>query len=401
MADKFKYVLDAAAGAGLALALLIVFVVDYATTTRVSGPEANTLENVKVTELGGSHGKRLKLGVTPSGEFQNAFSKKPDKWDDMGKLLDELGEGYKHDVLQIGDMINNPQALKEYDVIFLTCNNGSEEELKDVLQKYVTEGGILYASDWRFATVAAAFPELVESKFIGQGAKQELEADIVDPALSEALKTKKIHLKFDLGEWRAAAFGGPRVKTLMQGTYQKEKGRDQVVGGGVATGPLMVKFQVGKGTVIFTSFHNEKQNSEIEKKLLQYLVFSLVTAGIDAAVNSSLDQGGFTPRGSNLLSTPERNQTITKQYDNKTPGDLRFALGFRNEGAKLRFNIKAPDGKQYTWEGESTVILDVPNAQAGQWTYSVTDLQLPYENFPFTMTVGGKNYVGGLKMPSR
>src|SRR5215204_5839384 len=116
MADKFKYVLDAAAGAGLALALLIVFVVDYALTP-ARGPGVNTLENVKVIPVGEMHGgKRLKLGVTPSGEFQNAFSKKPDKWDDMGKLLDELGEGYKHEVLQIGEMLNNPQGLKEYDV---------------------------------------------------------------------------------------------------------------------------------------------------------------------------------------------------------------------------------------------------------------------------------------------
>ena len=124
--------------------------------------------------------------------------------------------------------------------------------------------------------------------------------------------------------------------------------------------------------------------------MLQYLVFSLVTAGIDSEVNSSLDKGGFAPRGSNLLSTPKRNQTITKQYDNKAAADLRFALGFRNEGAELQFNIQSPDGKQFTWKGKSTVILEVPNAKTGQWTYSVTDIQLPYENFPFTVTVGEK-----------
>jgi hypothetical protein len=258
-----------------------------------------------------------------------------------------------------------------------------------VLLNYVSEGGILYASDWRFDAVRKAFPDVVDEKFVGQGAQQKLQADIVDAALSDALKTKKIDLQFDLGEWRAAAFGGPRVKTLIQGTYKKQKQAGQI-DAGTATAPLMVKFPVGKGTVIFTSFHNEKQNSRIEKQLLQYLVFSLVTAGIDSEINSSLDQGGFSARGSNLLSTPKRNQTITKTYDNKTNADLRFALGFRNEGAELRFHIQSPDGKQFTWKGTSTVILEVANARAGQWTYSVTDLRLPYENFPFTVTVGEK-----------
>jgi len=307
----------------------------------------------------------------------------------MGKLLDELGAGYKHKVVRIEDLINNPKSVHDYDVLFLTCADGGENELKDVLVSYVTEGGILYASDWRYKAIARAFPDMVDESLVGQGAGQKLEADIVDPALRDALKTNKIELKFDLGEWKTAAFGGPRTKVLMKGTYKKLK-EAGALKSEEATAPLMVKFQVGKGTVIFTSFHNEKQNSRTEKQLLQYLVFSLVTAGVDNEIGSSLDQGGFSARGSNLLSTPQRNQTITKKYDNRAAADLRFALGFRNEGAKLRFNIQSPDGKQFTWEGTSTVILEVPNAAAGTWTYSVTDLQLPYENFPFTVTVGEK-----------
>ena len=150
----------------------------------------------------------------------------------------------------------------------------------------------------------------------------------------------------------------------------------------------MVKFQVKEGTVIFTSFHNEKQNSRTEKQLLQYLVFSLVTAGVDADVNAKME--GFTPQRSNLLSTPKSNQSIPKTYENKKTADLRFALGFRNEGAKLRFNIKSPDGKEFTKDCEGSTIFEVPNAAAGVWTYTATSLHLPYENFPFTMTAAEK-----------
>jgi hypothetical protein len=253
-----------------------------------------------------------------------------------------------------------------------------------VLPAYVAQGGILYASDWRFDAIAKAFPEMVAPKLKGDGADQELDADIVDSGLRDHLKTDKIHLKFDLREWKPAAFGGPRVKVLLQGKYRKDRSKE------VVTAPLMIKFQVGKGTVVFTSFHNEKQNSRTEKELLQYLVYSLVTAGVDAEINTQMNQENFTPQRSNLLSTPGLQTTEPKTYTNKKAGDLRFVLGFRNEGAKLRLNIRAPDGKHFSQVCESTLVVDVSNAVAGDWTYTVTALSLPYANFPFTVTVGEK-----------
>lgn len=390
MPEIVKYVIDAAVGIALFFALLVVFVVDRFLVSPSTGGGAasgpNTLTNVVVHEdKSGRDLKRLKLAVTPTGGFKNQFTGQTDKWDDMSKLLTELGEGYKHDLITMEDVIA-PRKLGGYDVVFLTCNGGFEDEMKGTLQEYVSKGGILYASDWRYDAIAKAFPEMVAPNLKGDGRKQELEADIVDPGLAEELKSKKIHLRFDLDEWKPAAFGGPRVKVLMQGSYLKYK-----AGGGPerVTAPLMVRFPVGNGTVVFTSFHNEKQNSRTEKQLLQYLVYSLVTAGVDAEVNKQMDQGGFTPQRSNLLSTPA-NQAITKEYKNDRAATLRFALAFRNEGAQLRFHIKSPDGKQYTWEGKSTVALEVPEAQPGVWTYTVTALNLPYANFPFTVTVGEK-----------
>ena len=381
MLPFMKYVLEAAAGFALVFVLLIVFAVDHffvAVPTR-STPTANTL-HVNVIEASAKQHepKRLRLAVTPTARFENPVQ----LWDDMGKLLTDLGDGFKYEEITEKQILDKKKKLSDYDVLFLTCKGGGEE-LKSQLASFVTEGGILYASDWRYDAVAAAFPDLASAALQGEGAKQEVEADIVDPALREMIGNK-MNIKFDLGQWKTAAFAGPRVKTLMTGSYLKEKSRVRAVA------PLMVKFSIGKGTVIFTSFHNEKQNSRVEKKLLHYLVFSLVTAGVDSEINAKMDQGGFTPQRSNLLSTPKRNVPIPNTYDNKKKADLRFALGFRNEGAKLRFNVKAPDGKEYTWEGTSTVILDVPNAMPGAWTYTVTDIVLPYEHFPFTMTVGEK-----------
>jgi len=383
MPEALKYVIDAVVGAALFMALMIVFAVDWFTT----GPPRNTLENVKVIKDENKRGaKKLKLAVVKTREIPDPFVKgKFQKWDDMSKLLKGLGEGYRFDEITEDELIRKHEdnKLSEYDVVFLTCNvNADVDKLIAPLRNYVANGGILYASDWRYEAVATAFKDMQQGNLIADGMGQQIEADIVDPELRRALGISKIPLNFNLGDWKAAALGGPSVQVLIKGTYEKMNGQ------GTATAPLMVKFPFNKGTVIFTSFHNEAQNSDIEKKLLNYLVFSLVTAGIDAELNSSLDREGFKPQGSNLLSTPPKG-SIKKEYDNKHVCDLRFGLGFRNEGYKLRFNIKSPSGKQFTQDCAGTTILEVSSAERGTWTYTVEALDA-YANFAFRTTVGEK-----------
>ncbi|MSQ93056.1 MAG: hypothetical protein EXR98_00705 [Gemmataceae bacterium] len=383
MSESFKYVIDAAVAAALFVALSLVFAVDLF-LSRASGPGENTLKGVTVSEEKGKKGDRLRLAVTPTARFTNTKSKQDEPWDDMGKLLKGLGDGYKFHEITEKQILAKQKKLSDYDVLFLTCAGGGEQ-LKDELREFVANGGVLYASDWRYDAVAMAFPEMVEDKLRDSGAKQDFNAQVVDPALRDVIGDS-IHLKFDMPEWKTAAFGGPRVKTLIKGRYEIDRKK-----GEFAVAPLMVKFTFNKGTVIFTSFHNEKQNSLDLERLLQYLVFTLVMAGVDADINAKMDQGGFTPQRSNLLSSPKKNQaTKPKEYQNAKECTLRFALGFRGDDAKLRFNIKSPDGKQYTHDAAGTVVLEVAYAAAGTWTYTVTSLELPHENFAFTVTVGEK-----------
>jgi hypothetical protein len=383
MPEALKYVIDAAVGLALFAALLVVFTVDllyFGKATTIN----TDLENVTVIPVGAAREtKKLRLAVTPTASsFHEGHQQ---KWDDMGKLLHELGDGYKFDEITEKQIVGEQVRLQDYDVVFLTCAHAGSDAMRDRLRNYVAEGGILYASDWRYDDIAAAFPDVKAEALIGQGDKQTLEAEVVDAALRDRLKSPKITLRFDMPEWKTAAFGGPRVKVLLQGSYMRMNNALR------ATAPLMVKFTFDKGTVFFTSFHNEKQNSDVEKELLQYLVFSLVLAGIDAEINAQMEQHGFKSQPSNLLSTQGKKTTEPKHYENITQGaTLRFVLGFRNEGATLSFNIKSPSGKQYTWQGKSTVILDVANAEKGRWTYTVSEEVAAYANFPFTVTVGEK-----------
>jgi hypothetical protein len=383
-----SWLLDCIVGGTLAFALLMVLMVDLLTKPREMAAGPNTLE-VKIVrdDTRSKATAKLKIALVPTHVETIQKTGERVAWDDMGLLLREMGEGFQYTELRPEQIATNPQILDGYQVVFLTCAPGGEE-LSDALKRYVAQGGTLYASDWRFDAVARAFPDRVNFQAQGSGTKQKLQADVVDPGLREVMGNH-ILLNFDLPRWKTAAFGGPGTSVLVQGNYRRQRNPQDPIGE-PATAPLLVKFGFGKGTVIFTSFHYEKANSEVEKKLLQYLIFRLVTADVENAVNAAISEGGFSPAKSNLLSTPKENPSVTKTFKLERPGSLVFALGFRNEGAKLAMHIRSPQGKDYTWEGESTVVLEVPNASAGEWTYTVTAKQLPYENFPFNVTVGEK-----------
>ena len=104
---------------------------------------------------------------------------------------------------------------------------------------------------------------------------------------------------------------------LMRGTYQSTK-NDQ------REAPLLVKFREGKGTVIFTSFHNEAQNSQQELQLLRYLVFSAVTAKEEALTLETMLSGGFSPVKQGQVNHAVGMDSITKKYQSTSGDPLRF-----------------------------------------------------------------------------
>jgi hypothetical protein len=326
--------------------------------------------------------KPLRLAVTKV--YRDS---KGQEWDNMAKLLDGLGEGYRYTELEPADLLN-AERLKEFDVLFFTCGFQPPQQYQDLaprLRDYVTNGGVLYASDWRRDCITLAFPEYRDSRLEDEGKDGNVNARVVDSGLRDLLKEDSIPLRFNLDRWKTASFSSNRdykVSVLLEGSYKKQNGR------GNATAPLLVKFQHGKGTVIFTSFHNEKQNNDIETKLLKYLVFSLVTANVEAKIAKTMIQGGFSPKKSNLLSASGDDPEVKQTYQCKKPGRLRFELGFENLGAELQLTVVSPLGKVTQKKGFATFAIEVPDAQPGFWEYTVRALRVPYQNFPFRLIVG-------------
>jgi hypothetical protein len=370
--------IDAAVAGGLLIAVFLVIGLDAI----LPGEKRDDSQPKVVieTETPPPPAKPLRLAVT-----RVYRDSKGQEWDNMAKLLDNLGEGYRYTELDTQELVN-PERLKEFDVLFFTC--GYQKDYNDLaprLADFVDNGGVLYASDWRRDCIAQAFPGFRDPRIEDEGRDGNVTARVVDPGLRDVLKADTIPLRFNLDRWKTACFSSDRtnkVTVLLEGTYKKQDGR------GTATAPLLVKFQHGKGTVIFTSFHNEKQNNDIETKLLKYLVFSLVTANVEAQITKTMIQGGFSPQKSNLLSASGDDPEVKQTYQCKKPGRLRFELGFENRGAKLRLTVVSPHGKKYEKEGVATFAIEVPDAQPGFWEYTVRALEVPYQNFPFRLVVG-------------
>lgn len=349
----------------------------------------------------------LRLAVTPR------------QFDDMGRLLDQLGEGYKYDPLDYPDL-GNLDTLKQYDVIFLNCGGGTIAG--EHLRSFVGEGGTLYASDLQYGAVAGAFPEHVRGFHQPAAFRGHVKADVVDPGLKDLLGAR-IDLHFDItGE--PATFGGDDVTVFLEAAYPMAPGGfvpnvfgaipgapgvDDLLGkkpaarksgktkpqrtkpqSGGATVPLLVKFPFKKGSVIFTSFHNSAQNSEMELKLLKYIVFSAVTARMEGAVDEALADKGFKAVRKEVAGASEGEQSPVFTYTSEKVAHLQFVLAFEDRGANLKLKVTGPNGEQFEKEGTSTLTVDVPSAAVGAWKYAVRAIRVPYTNFPMRMTVAEK-----------
>ncbi len=401
-----QFGIDAALAVGLAIALSIVYVVDRLSShgsgrsadgDNSNAPKLEITEQQEVQYTETQTEKPLSIAVTRSEEV----------YDDVGKLLRELGQGYRYSEINLVD-IQDYSKIAQFDLLFLTCgthpkswlgapigtgerpgvrtfswNESVIRQIQASLQKFLDKGGTIYASDWQFAILQAAFrADIDPSRFAPGEGNQFVEAEVVDESLRELIG-QSLQLKFDLDGWKPAAFKAPQMRIYLEGEYRSMDGRK-------VRAPLLVKYPRGKGQIIFTSFHNEKQNSETEKKLLKFLVFAAVTARIENRVSTTLVKGGFSPSKQSLLSVGGGAQSVSQTYRNKKAGKLLFVLGFTGEGAEMELTVTPPSGSAITKKGASTLQIELSDAAPGEYRYAITAHKVPYPNFPFTLTIGDK-----------
>lgn len=81
-------------------------------------------------------------------------------YDDIGNILKKLDYDY---TVVSDSKISDYSFLKEYNLLFINCGRGGNpDENKKSLNKFVKEGGILYASCLALPHVCTAFPGFID-----------------------------------------------------------------------------------------------------------------------------------------------------------------------------------------------------------------------------------------------
>jgi hypothetical protein len=293
-------------------------------------------------------------------------------YDDIGSLMGSMGEGYRFTPLPWSE-----RALAELspnDILFINCHASCVAhagEWRQRLRSFVSSGGTLYCSDWAGAFLEEAFSDYLSFRKDGQ--QRQIEAKVVDPGLREILGNS-IALEFDLAGWWVVTKTGKSVKVHLTDLDL----------------PLLASFKCEAGHVLYTSFHNKAQTSSVERKLLEYLVFRpLLSRAADQAAEHAAKrrikiskevfasakegQGG----GSRFALEVDRPATILciLSWD----GSARFRLALMNPQGAVEKEVVS---------GSSPLGIEFFAPNTGEWSVVIQPLSLPFESFPFVVSLG-------------
>lgn len=293
-------------------------------------------------------------------------------YDNIGAILAGLGEGYE--IIQIplskSAMLDE---LGEGDVIFINCSSDCESVARKWgghLQNFVSNGGSIYVSDWAGSFLQAAFPEFIG--FDQTGDSGMISAIVTDDGLAETLGGE-ISLHFDMGSWWQINRVSEDVKVHIQADHM----------------PLLVSFKVGNGHVIYTCFHNRAQLSEVEVKLLQYLVFKPILSLEAEFALDLIHEREFVPRKELYESFATKVMSPRRQFpiDIESPKTILCIISWKGNAhiqASLQ-NLEGETALELTSES-SPLNLEYFADTCGKWIVHVDAPFTPYDNFPYVVS---------------
>jgi hypothetical protein len=190
--------------------------------------------------------------------------------DDIGSVLTNLGftwSPYSNKIL-----IGNSKP----DVIFVNCGSATNDPS---LVGFVRDGGVVYVSDHACTDVEMLLSsEPTSVQFDFSGVEGIYEAKVLDQNLITYLDSEHLNLHFDMSAWVRVVTPPARSNLLLE----------------VEGLPVLFTYNLGKGTVIFTSFHNSAQQSDIERKLIAYLALKpLLRSKTIRTVRETTRRGGI------------------------------------------------------------------------------------------------------------
>src|SRR5207248_2462271 len=147
---------------------------------------------------------------------------------------------------------------------------------------------------------------------------------------------------------------------------------------------LLVSFPHGRGHVIYTSFHNHAQVSDIERRLLEFLVFRPILASAAAAAADVATARNFTPEKEIYAALNSKAQAGRFPVQVPQPTTLMCLLSWEGQ-ASFRLELNNPQGtvvKEVSGP-RSPIGIEVYAPLTGEWAVTITPLQVPFAKFPF------------------
>jgi hypothetical protein len=305
-------------------------------------------------------------------------------WDDIGSILTGMGKSFS----QITDAsLVTYDNIKNYDSIFLNCNSSASRYSTDAassIKKFVEEGGTIYASDYAYDYVKKAFPGYIMFPNTPTiGSIQKVNAIITDLGMANYIGMNNIEINYDLSDWVVIDSVSPEVTTHVKGSYYSSNGLK-------TDKPLLVSFPYGKGKVIYTTFHNEKQLTDEVTKILEYLVLKVTQSIPENNVNDILNTFGYN-HFSTMFSTLNPNEE-SQMFKFSCKEGRDYFLTMDSFGGYYDVDLFKPDGTLYAKIENPTLSngIQIMNPETGEWGYKVSAKEVYFENAPFVVGIGEK-----------
>jgi hypothetical protein len=352
-------------------------------------------------------------------------------YDDIGDVLNQLGLSAEE--IQESDL-SNLEKLKQYDVVYINCSSGLDSyvaEAASVINQYVKEGGVVYASDYADYLIKNAFPGKIN--FYGSttdssgystariGSSGSVTAKVVDSGLSAVLGKTNAEINFDLGSWAVIDSVGSGTKVHITGPvsiydygssgysqeyldalsnldysnpqaveefYQNyQSGNTGSSSSNVQDKPYVVSFSEGEGEVLYTSFHNEAQKTSDMEKLVNWFAVRTRASRL-ARATQSLATSGDNVVLQEVVDTINQGDTKTYYFNATGKADFKVILNFG--GSTIDIKITDPKGSEVSKESVSSPpYTKSVSAKEGKYTVTLTGAEIPSSNYPFILSVSG------------
>ena len=98
--------------------------------------------------------------------------------------------------------------------------------------------------------------------------------------------------------------------------------------------------------------------------------------------------GEFISSALTLFETINLNQTTPTQVINTQSQDVSIILAWA--GSEFSLDVYTPSGSLYGHYQSQTppIIVNIPEAEVGEWQFDITALDIPYDDYPFAFIVG-------------